>query len=245
MKMAVAARVFRGEHMYKHSRLWMMATAWVAASLWMASGISFAQDQAYPEEADTEAFEDEGKGDEGNGNGAPQSRPGETQAIDKHSQGYFLDKDEKRRPHQIVLMMGFPAWFEQDMLAFTFPGLRWHLPIIHNAIPGFNNWFALELGAELSSIFDLSDFYDTPAVATVPLEVCWAVRLTPRLAAYAKGGVRFKFLISNIYRYGSYEGFEVGGTGQAGLMWNLSRQVNLRVETGYPHVLNIGFGFGM
>jgi hypothetical protein len=221
--------------MFKLNRALM--TMVMAVGLLAVDGMPSAQAQARAaaREATREGIRESARDDEGSSGGSSGWR----------APGHLLDGSAQIRPHQIAVMWGIPWSF-----GGTFPlslGARYHLPLVHNGfIPKLNEWFGLELGADVDLYFWSGS---TLCRLIVPVEAFWAFRFNPSLAVYTRLGVGFEFWFgSGAWRWGTHRSgfrFTARVISQWGVMWNFSEKLNLRAETGYPYFLRIGIGFNI
>ena len=142
------------------------------------------------------------------------------------------------------MVSAFATW-PYTYLRFAAPfgfAARVYVPLVHDGfVPGLNESFGLELGADIA-------FTTTGNVGpflVIPVETRWNWHLLSMLEGYLKLGVGVELFKENICgitscftRFGGAPAFVAA----LGTVMNLTPAIALRIEAGYPW-LKIGLGF--
>jgi hypothetical protein len=235
--MTLASRKdFSVKHMLGLNKLWGLMAAWLLAGLFASSGVSSAQAQTHPLEAFAETT-------------SASKAPGayEAEAAQSHADTSSqknretLDNSKKTRQHQIVLMTDtfwlMRVW-EHTPLSLS---VRYHMPFRRKGLG--SSWTALELGVDLVIALKANGSVHEKLIF-LPAEFFWGAHFIPNFAAYLKVGIGLSYLY-----FRDSDGYGMGlpfpiPIFQLGLMWNVSKLVLLRLETGFPGILRVGLGFG-
>ena len=160
-----------------------------------------------------------------------------------HGQGSLSDASPQHRNAMISVFLGLPFGY----WGYGFPfgvGGRYLLPILHDGfVPGINDSFNLEFGADLSLV---SGAYFVPFIS-VPIEAMWQLFFVPKFSGYLKLGVALEMSFAS-YCFGSVcrSGFGLGAIpiGAIGVMFHFNDKIALRLEAGYPW-FKVGLGFDL
>jgi len=164
-------------------------------------------------------------------------------AADFAGPGGLNDGSPHRRPQLITGWVGLPyVYYGWGYKGFPFSvGASFLQPLVNEGfVPQLNDSFHLEVGVNLA--FGNSGGWTS--VLSIPVEVAWALHLTPNLAGYLKLGAAINFAFGYYPANNNGAWLSAFPIAALGIWYRLTNNLYLRVQAGWP-ALYIGLGFGL